>query len=197
MTDKKLQLLREHTDLVVAIADDGAIGADGALLVSVREDLQRFRRLTQGDTVVYGRKTLSTFPGGKPLRDRRNLILSRTLDEHQFAAMAETRVFDDTDRLQEYLLGELVESEGGNIHGPRRRIHIIGGADVYRQLLPWAGALHVTELRIARKDADVWLGADLYDQFHKVWTGPWKRAGRKKPFAFRYVYYERKEDQRS
>lgn len=192
MIDDKLQLLQRHTDLIVACTRNGAIGAQGALLVSVREDLQRFRRLTEGDTVIYGRKTLDTFPGGRPLPDRNNLILSRTLDGRCFSDHEATRVFADTDSLQQSLLEELVaDSRKGFQTGPRRRIHVIGGAEVYRQLLPWVGALQVTELNMESKDADAWLEADLFDRFREIWRGPWKRAGSKKPFAFRYLYYER------
>ena len=62
---------------VVAVCENGGIGKDGALLFHIREDLRRFRQLTLGKTVVMGRKTLESLPGGRGLPDRRNLVLTR------------------------------------------------------------------------------------------------------------------------
>ena len=58
----------------------GGIGRDGGLLLSLPSDMKYFRSTTMGKTVVMGRKTLESFPGGKPLPKRRNIVLSRTLD---------------------------------------------------------------------------------------------------------------------
>ena len=71
---------------VVAVCENGGIGKDGALLFHIREDLRRFRQLTLGKTVVMGRKTLESLPGGRGLPDRRNLVLTRDTD---FTALAE------------------------------------------------------------------------------------------------------------
>ena len=60
---------------VVAVCENGGIGKDGALLFHIREDLRRFRQLTLGKTVVMGRKTLESLPGGRGLPDRRNLVI--------------------------------------------------------------------------------------------------------------------------
>ena len=64
--------------LIAAADRNWAIGRGGDQLVYIPADLKRFRELTRGGTVVLGRKTLSTFPGGRPLKGRRNLILSAT-----------------------------------------------------------------------------------------------------------------------
>ena len=63
----------------IAAADtENGLGFQGQLQFHIREDLRRFAALTRGHAVIYGRKTLETFPGGKPLKDRENIILSRT-----------------------------------------------------------------------------------------------------------------------
>ena len=62
---------------VVAVCENGGIGREGALLFHIREDLRRFRQLTLGKTVVMGRRTLASLPGGRGLPDRRNLVLTR------------------------------------------------------------------------------------------------------------------------
>ena len=62
---------------IVAVSQSWGIGRDGQLLFRLRADLQRFKALTTGHTVVMGRKTLETLPGGRGLPDRRNLVLTR------------------------------------------------------------------------------------------------------------------------
>ena len=62
---------------IVAADRNWGIGRDGDQLCYIPADLKRFQALTTGHAVVLGRRTLSTFPGGRPLKGRRNLILSR------------------------------------------------------------------------------------------------------------------------
>ena len=80
---------------IVCVSKSWGIGRDGALLFLISDDHKRFRSLTVGKTVILGHKTLDTFPGGKPLKDRRNIVLShRDLDvpgaeiAHSFDAAA-------------------------------------------------------------------------------------------------------------
>ena len=63
-------------ELIVNITPDWGIGFENRLLVSISADLRRFRALTDSKTVVLGRKTLETFPGGRPLKNRTNIILT-------------------------------------------------------------------------------------------------------------------------
>ena len=65
-------------DCIVNVTQNWGIGKDGDLLVSIPTDLRRFRALTTGKTVIYGRKTLLTFPHACPLPNRENWILSAT-----------------------------------------------------------------------------------------------------------------------
>ena len=67
-------------NVIVAVDENWSIGKDGDQLVYLSQDLKRFKALTTGHPVILGRKTLATFPGGRPLKGRRNLILSRDLD---------------------------------------------------------------------------------------------------------------------
>jgi dihydrofolate reductase len=63
--------------LIVAVARDGIIGRDGALPWHLPEDLRHFKRLTRGHAIVMGRRTFESI--GRPLPERRNLVVSRTL----------------------------------------------------------------------------------------------------------------------
>ena len=65
---------------IVAVDKNWGIGKDGDQIVYIPGDLKRFREFTTGNTIILGRKTVATFPHGKPLKNRRNLILSRNPD---------------------------------------------------------------------------------------------------------------------
>ena len=67
-------------EAIVAVDNAWGIGNKGELLCRVREDLRNFRSVTSGKTVILGSKTLATFPNGQPLKNRRNIILSRRED---------------------------------------------------------------------------------------------------------------------
>ena len=64
-------------NLIAAVDQNWAIGKDGDQLCYIPADLKRFKALTTGHAVILGRRTLATFPGGRPLPGRRNLVLSR------------------------------------------------------------------------------------------------------------------------
>ena len=116
-------------DCIVNVTQAWGIGLGGQLLVSIPADLKRFRGLTLGKTVVLGRKTLATFPGGRPLKGRRNLVLTR--DRH-FAAAGAEAVHSERE-----LLGALRAI-------PADEICVIGGESVYRLLLPYCQRVLLT-----------------------------------------------------
>lgn len=117
-------------NVIVAVDQNWAIGKDGDQLVYLKEDLKRFRTLTSGHTVILGRKTLATFPGGRPLKNRRNLILSRN---PQFQAEG-AAVFSSVE--------ELVQKAD-------KDAFVIGGASVYEQLLPYCDTAYITKIHAA------------------------------------------------
>lgn len=112
---------------IVAVSQSWGIGKDGRLLFRLSADLRRFKALTTGHTVVMGRKTLQSLPGGKGLPNRRNLVLSRRMDYAPENAEAVTSV--------EALLRTAGEDA-----------FVIGGQQVYEQLLPHCERVHVTKV---------------------------------------------------
>lgn len=114
-------------NVIVAVDENWAIGKDGDQLIYLKEDLKRFQALTSGHTVILGRKTLSTFPGGRPLKNRRNLILSRN---PQFQAEG-AEIFSSVE--------ELVKQTDEDAF-------VIGGASVYEQLLPYCDRAYITKI---------------------------------------------------
>lgn len=103
------------------------------MLVSIPADLQRFRRLTLGRIVVLGRRTLATFPGGRPLEGRTNLILSRSVQTVEGA-----QVFPDLAALFARLR-----------NCDLSQVSVIGGAAVYEALLPYCEKAYVTKTFLA------------------------------------------------
>ena len=101
---------------IVAADRNWGIGRDGDQLCYIPADLKRFQALTTGHAVVLGRRTLSTFPGGRPLKGRRNLILSRDPAFRPEGA----EVFRDLESL---------------LAAAPADAFVIGGGQVYRQLL--------------------------------------------------------------
>ena len=110
-------------ELIAAVDRRWAIGRGERLLFSIPEDLHRFRALTEGNAIVYGRRTLSTFPDGQPLPRRRNYVLTHTPETLPSDAVGVRSV----DAL-------LSASAGEN------RLFVVGGEMIYRQLLPFCRA---------------------------------------------------------
>lgn len=121
-------------NLIAAADTNWGIGNNGKLLVSIPEDMKTFRRLTAGKTVILGRKTLATFPQGKPLKDRRNIIL--TTDPSFRAEGA-----DIAHSVEEALA--LCEGEEPD------SVFVIGGASIYRAFLPHCDTAYITRLDYA------------------------------------------------
>lgn len=121
-------------NLVVAVDKNWAIGNKGQLLVHIPEDMKNFRRLTEGHKVVLGRKTLATFPNGKPLKNRENIVLSRKNIEPKEGM----RVVGSLEELLE-AVKEYKDEE----------IYVIGGSSVYEQLLPYVDTAYVTYIDYA------------------------------------------------
>ena len=112
---------------IVAVDENWGIGRDGQLLFHLKADLARFRALTLGHTVIMGRKTLLSLPGGRPLPKRRNIVLSRD------PSFAPQNV-------------EVVRSAEEAAQMAEEDAFCIGGGSVYRQLLPWCGRVYVTRV---------------------------------------------------
>lgn len=156
-------------EAIVAVSENWGIGNGGTLLFHIRADLQRFRALTEGRTVIMGRKTLESLPGGKGLPRRRNLVVSRTAG--YTAQNAE--VFSN--------LTAAAEAAGSDAV-------VIGGGSVYRALLPRCDRVRVTKV-FATAPSDTFF-PNLDDDPH--WRVAWESEIMEEDgFRFRYVDYER------
>ena len=157
-------------DAIAAVYADWGIGADGTQPVTVRADRRRFRELTDGAAVIVGRRTLADFPGGRPLRGRHNIVLT-------------TRDLIIPGAEVVHSAAEAVEAAGKH-----DRCFVIGGASVYRLLMPYIDRAFITELD-ARPVSDSFLPNLAADE---AWTlaeaGPWLDED---GVRYRFCTYER------
>lgn len=155
---------------IVAVDENWGIGRGGDQLCYISADLKRFKALTTAHPVILGRKTLATFPGGRPLPGRRNLILSRDPD----FTVEGAEVYHDLASL----LATAPEDS-----------FVIGGGSVYHALLDRCGTAYVTKI-MSTFDADTY--------FPNLDADPvWQVAEREEPLEenglkFQYFTYKRK-----
>lgn len=159
--------------LIVAMDRRGLIGRDGGLPWRLPNDLKHFKRLTVGKTVLMGRKTWESL--GRPLPDRHNWVLTR---DRAFAP-ADCRVFHSLDAALAAHAADAASSE----------LMVIGGAELYRQTLPLARRLYLTEV-------DASLEGDTY--FPALDASAWRElsseahaADERHPYAYRFRVLER------
>ena len=158
-------------DLIVAVDKNWAIGLGGDQLCYIPADLKRFKTLTTGHPVLLGRKTLATFPGGRPLKNRRNLILSTDPDFQPEGAEV-FRTLEDA------------------LNDAPADTFVIGGESVYRQALDCCDRAFVTRIDKAFP-ADRWFpDLDEDPAWEVIETeGPFKHEG----LEYSYVTYRRKK----
>ena len=117
--------------LIAAVDQNWAIGYDNNLLASVPQDMKFFRETTTGHVVVMGRKTLESFPGGRPLKNRTNIVLTTDASYEKEGAV----IVHGVDELKE----ELKKYDSDDIF-------VIGGGSIYRQLEPLCDTAYITKL---------------------------------------------------
>lgn len=160
-------------NIIVAIADNNAIGRNNELLWHISEDLRFFRRTTLGSPVIMGRKTFGSI--GRALPGRVNIVVSRG-----FSTGEEVEVVGS-------LEAAFAVAEDTNLE----KCFVIGGGQIYAQALPLADRLVVTHVHTVIEDADtffpeidpeVWHVAQRSEMFTDEETG----------YQFEFVEYEKR-----
>lgn len=155
--------------IIVAIARNNAIGKDNDLLWHLSDDLKRFKKLTNGHTIVMGKRTFESLPI-RPLPNRRSIVITDVPGEKiEGCVMAYS--------IQEAI--EQMEKGAENF--------IIGGGSVYRQFLPLADKLYLT---LVHKDFD----ADTFfpEIDYKDWEEVVKLENHSEEFEYTYLDLQRK-----
>ena len=160
--------------MIAIVAHDGAIGAGGDQPFHIREDFRRFKELTLGKPIVMGRRTFEALPKGA-LPGRLNIVVTRSPHWHAEGVTA-------------------VPSIEAAVETARRsgadEVMMIGGGEIYRQAMPMATRLYITEVDADVPDADtffppidpeVWKVADRSEIFHDDESG----------YDFEFVEYTR------
>lgn len=140
---------------IVAVDKNWAIGKDGDLLVRLPDDLKLFRELTKNSIVVMGQRTFESLPGGLPLAGRINVVLT-----HDRGFANHIRRFDNVSIVDEPTIQGSVqcihEIKYPGISPRHKKVIVIGGGQVYEQLLPYCYLAIVTKI-----DAE-FAGADTF-----------------------------------
>ena len=115
-------------ELIVAVYDDWGIGKDGTQPIALSADRKFFRETTKGACVIVGRKTLADFPGGRPLPNRVNVVISRgdSTMEGTYLCHSPEEAAEFTKRFE--------------------RTMVIGGGSIYRQMLPYCNKAYITKV---------------------------------------------------
>lgn len=125
---------------IVAVDSNWAIGKNNQLLVSIPADMRFFKEQTMGKVVIMGRATLESFPGGKPLKGRVNIVVTR--DPRYYAPDA-------------VVVHSVEEAAAVASRYPADDVYVIGGASIYRQFLRLCDTAYVTKIDYAY-DADTY-----------------------------------------
>ncbi len=123
-------------NIIAAVDRDWAIGCENHLLEHIPEDMKFFRKTTIGNVVVMGRKTLESFPGGRPLKDRVNVVITSRQDYQVPGAVIVHSLEEALDYLGQY---------------DPRKIYVIGGESIYRQMLDLCDRAFITFVDISHK----------------------------------------------
>ncbi len=161
--------------IIVAKAKNNIIGKDNQLIWHIPEDLKRFKTLTSNHTIIMGRKTFESL--GRILPNRKHIILCNDAEMHIDDERVE--IVDDISKLNSY-----IHSEEENF--------VIGGATIYRLLMPYASKMYITEIN-QEFEGDVsfptinmeeWNITDVEDGL----------KDEKNPYDYKYVTYVRKNN---
>lgn len=162
----------KNISIIVAIAQNNAIGKNNDLLWHLPEDLKRFKKLTTGHTIVMGKKTFESLPF-RPLPNRRSIVITDIPGEKIDGCEMAYSIEEAIDKCD-----------------PEKENFIIGGGSVYCQFLPYANKLYITKVF---KDFE----ADIF--FPEINYNDWKLLSRedsppseKNDFPYTYTIYSKK-----
>ncbi len=159
---------------VVCTDKNNAIGRGQDLLYHISDDLKRFKSLTLGKTVVMGRATLESLPGGRPLPKRENIVLSR---DPSYTVEGAT-VLHSVEEVLAYLADK-----------PADQVAVMGGAQIYELLLPYTDTVYLTLVDDEAEKPDKFFPA-LPEAEWRITeeSGPLEENGTK----YRYITYTRR-----
>lgn len=161
----------KNISIIVAIAENNAIGKDNRLLWHISEDLKHFKRITTGKTVIMGKNTFTSLPNGA-LPNRKNIVISdNTSDRFEECTMA-------------WSIDDALEKCDDN------ECFVIGGGSIYKQFLPLANKLYLTRVH-KNFDADTFfpeINAKEWKELERIDCDYDQKAG----ISYSFITYIRK-----
>ena len=159
--------------IIVAIANENVIGKDNQLIWHLPEDLKRFKEITSGHNIIMGRKTFESL--GRVLPNRKHIILCNDMEMNIDNENVE--ILDDISKLDKYINSD-------------EESFIIGGATIYKLLMPYANKMYITKIDESF-EGDVW--------FPEIKEEEWKAISKEKgikneenPYDYEYITYVKK-----
>lgn len=163
--------------LIFAVDENWHIGYSGDMLVSISEDLKRFKKLTEGNIVIMGRKTFEAVPEQKALPNRVNIVVTRNQDFQG----DDLYILNDLTKLDD-LLKEIDPEK-------KMKVFVTGGEGIVRQLLPECNKAYITKILKAYEEADTCLpNLDNNPNWEEVEVSNTYKQGELK---YKYVEYRR------
>ena len=142
-------------NIIVAADQTWGIGAKNDLLYNLKQDMNFFKEMTMDKIVVMGRNTLESFPGGKPLKRRINICLNAEEGFEREGVIVVTSLDQLFEKLSIYNTDD---------------IFIIGGASIYRQLLPYCRFAYITKIEDSKSAEVFFPNLDLEEDFKNTFT---------------------------
>ncbi len=158
--------------LIIAVSNNGVIGANGTLPWHLSDDLRRFKRLTIGHAIIMGRKTFQSL--GRLLPGRTSIVVTRD------------PTYDGGGALVAHSLEQAIQMAAGDNEG-----FVIGGAEIYRQALPHADRIYWTRVH-ATVEGDTFFEDLPEDQWTQV-AEERHDADHRNDHAYSFLLYERQE----
>lgn len=158
-------------EAIVAVYSDWGIGSGGTQPVVLKADRAHFKELTDGAAVIVGRKTLGDFPGGRPLKGRHNIVVTRQDIEVTGAQVAHST------------------GEALTLAAEYERCLVIGGASVYRQFMPYLDTVHVTKIDLAPQSDSYFENLDSSPNWERIDEERWQSEG---DIRYCFVTYKRR-----
>ena len=159
--------------IIVAIAENYAIGKKGDLLCHMPADLKHFKDITSGKTVMMGERTFFSLPK-HPLPNRRNIVLTDVAG----------KTFEGAEAV--YSIDEMVKCIQGE-----EEAFVLGGGMVYRQMMPLADKLYITHIHHSWEDADTFF-PEIKESEWKLLNAEHHFADEKNPYNYTFATYGRR-----
>ena len=158
-------------EAIVAVYDDWGIGCCGTQPIALSADRKFFRETTRGAMVIVGRKTLGDFPGGKPLPNRVNVVLTRGTVDMEGVVVCHS------------------PEEAAELAKTADRAMVIGGGSVYRQMLPMCDRAYITKVHTTT-GCDTWF--PNLDEMDDWYVAEKIMSGEENGIGYEMLLYKRK-----